>query len=129
MVTHDGYNGLFGRTRNLEMGMGTATGVDSEEGAFARDSAVDEHVGDTDDDGNESDYGYFDGAENSLTSGVEQDKRRPLRRLHYIIQALKCGSACLPDQYRLVNATSIFFEDEERVDVNYLTGSLDADIT
>ena len=71
MVTRDTYDRLLDRLRQLEAGVEAAEGVADEEQAFEGD-VFDEHSGYTDDEGDVSDYGYFDRDGNYIESEDEQ---------------------------------------------------------
>ena len=66
LVTRDTYNGLLDRLRQLEGGVGSPTGA-----RMVEQDVFDEHSGYTEDEGDVSDYGYFDGDGNSIPSEDE----------------------------------------------------------
>ena len=70
MVTRDTYDRLLDRLRQLESGVEAAEGVADEEQAFEGD-VFDEHSGYTDNEGDVSDYGYFDRDGNEIPSEDE----------------------------------------------------------
>ena len=66
LVTRDTYNGLLDRLRQLEGGVGSPTGA-----RMVEQDVFDEHSGYTEDEGDVSVYGYFDGDANSISSEDE----------------------------------------------------------
>ena len=68
MVTREAYDRLFDRIRQLEVGVEAAAGGTNQERAFEGDAFFHEQTGDVDNEGDVSDYGYFDGDGNYIES-------------------------------------------------------------